>query len=500
MCTDVAGVGGGAGPFAAVVDPLRGLFARQVKLSAAEIDRLTRDNERLRQENAKLHGELDKARRAGKRQAAPFSRGERKPDPKRPGRKPGEAYGTKARRQPPDPGEVDEQRVAPLPDDCPDCGGPVVCDGVSEQFQEEVIPARTVKRRYEVALGHCTGCERKVHGRHPDQTSAALGAAGVTLGPVALALAAWLHTGLGVPMAKVAQILERLCGLQVTPGGLQQALHRVAGDAEATYSALVAALRASSSVAADETGWRIDAQRGWLWVYVGDTITVFDIASGRGFDQAAAILGADFAGVIERDGWAPYRKFTAADHQTCIAHLLRRCHELIAASVGGQATTPRLLRRILSDALAVRDRGLAGQELHDAVAGLRARIETFCKRQPAHEPNRRLVAHVAREKDHLLTFLTHPARPQATNWRAEQAIRPMVVNRKNWGGNKTARGARTTAVLGSVLRTCAQQGRDPIAVLADIQRTGAIPADLDLTATDPAPQRDIDVGDGGVAA
>lgn len=74
-------------------------------------------------------------------------------------------------------------------------------------------------------------------------------------------------------------------------------------------------------------------------------------------------------------------------------------------------------------------------------------------------------------------------------------MRPMVVNRKNWGGNRTARGAHTTAVLASVLRTRDQQGRDPITVLADIQHTGAVPADLDH-----APQRDIDVGDPSLAA
>ena len=44
------------------------------------------------------------------------------------------------------------------------------------------------------------------------------------------------------------------------------------------------------------------------------------IRLGRGFDEAAAVLGADFAGVLVRDGWAPYRQFTAAAHQTCLAH------------------------------------------------------------------------------------------------------------------------------------------------------------------------------------
>jgi transposase len=467
-------------------DPLVGLYAQQVRilgerLAGLERDntRLAADNDRLREQNTRLRGRLEEARRAGKRQAAPFSRERKKADPAKPGRKPGADYGAKARRTPPDPERVDEERDVGLADCCPDCGGQVVVDEVREQYQEEVVPARSVMRRYHVALGHCSGCKRRVRGRDPQQTSDALGAAGVMLGPVALALAAWLHVGLGVPMAKAAKILRALGGIGVTPGGLHQALHKIAGDAESTYQALLGALRGSAAVAADETGWRIDGGRGWLWVFVGDKVTVFDIADGRGYAQARDILGADFAGVLERDGWAPYRKFEHADHQTCIAHLLRRCHDLIADSVAGQAKVAHELRRILLDALAVRDQQVAGQQLADAVAGLQARIDRFCARRPTHDPNRRLVAHVAREADHLLTFLTHDG-VQATNWRAEQAIRPMVCNRKHWGGNKTRRGADTTATLGSVLRTCAQQGHDPIAVLAQIQRTGQVPQDLDL--------------------
>jgi hypothetical protein len=177
-----------------------------------------------------------------------------------------------------------------------------VFDEMREQFQEELVPAHSRMRRYEVALGHCAGCKRRVRGRHPEQTSDALGAAGVMLGPRAHALAAWPHVGLGVPMGKVAKILAALGGIAVTPGGLHQALHRTAGDAASTYAALLASLRGSSAVAADETGWRIDGDRGWLWVYVGDTVTVYDIAGGRGYRDAAAVLGEGFAGVLERDG------------------------------------------------------------------------------------------------------------------------------------------------------------------------------------------------------
>lgn len=297
-------------------DPLVRLLARQVQLANARVAELEDANQQLTatvagqaEQIKRLQGRLEQARRAGKRQAAPFSRGTKKADPKPPGRKPGDAYGVKARRQPPAPERVDEHVDVPA-GDCV-CGGAVMVEDVVDQFQEEIVPAHTRMRCYRVALGRCTQCRRRVRGRHPDQTSDALGAAGVMLGPVAVAFAAWLKVGLGVPMSKTAQVLQRLGGLTVTPGGLHRALHRVAGDADSTYQALIAALRASAAVAADETGWRINGDSAWLWAYVGDDVTVYDIAAGRGYDQAAAVLGGDYAGVIERDGWAPYLRHEA---------------------------------------------------------------------------------------------------------------------------------------------------------------------------------------------
>ncbi|CAN5478028.1 hypothetical protein BH23ACT9_BH23ACT9_30350 [soil metagenome] len=144
---------------------------------------------------------------------------------------------------------------------------------------------------------------------------------------------------------------------------------------------------------------------------------------------------------------------------------------MIGDSIAGQARIPHHLRAILLDALAVREQHLTGEALDVAVAALDARIEKFCASQPTHQPNRKLVKHVANVREHLLTFLTTPG-VQATNWRAEQAIRPAVVNRKNWGGNATRQGADTTQVIASVLRTAHQQHLDLIAVLAHIQTTG----------------------------
>jgi hypothetical protein len=93
---------------------------------------------------------------------------------------------------------------------------------------------------------------------------------------------------------------------------------------------------------------------------VGEGVTVYRVAHGRGYAHAAAVLGEGYAGVLERDGWAPYRRFGNATHQSCLAYLLRRCRELLADAERGQAKTPHAVRRILEHALAPREAYQAG--------------------------------------------------------------------------------------------------------------------------------------------
>jgi transposase len=90
----------------------------------------------------------------------------------------------------------------------------------------------------------------------------------------------------------------------------------------------------------------------------------------------------------------------------------------------------------------------------------------------------RWLDHLAREREHLFTFLRIPG-VEATNWRAEHAIRLAVVTRKAWGGNRTWAGATTWQTLSSVLRTASQHGHDPVELLARLLHTlSPIVADL----------------------
>jgi len=269
-----------------------------------------------------------------------------------------------------------------------------------------------------------------------------------------------------------------------------QALARAARRAAPTYAALVDGVKASPVVAPDETGWRVQGRRAWLWAFAGQGVVTHRIACGRGFDDAAAVLGADYAGVLERDGWAPYRRFIKAAHQTCLAHLLRRCGELLDGAERGQAKTPHAVRRILQRALWARDQRDAGEldaaQVAAEVERLGAAVDRLISGRTVYPPNRRLLDHLGRERDALFTFLLRDddgVRVQATNWRAEHASRPAVVCRKAWGGNRTWAGAECWQVLSSLLATARAQQRDPVTLLMPLLRSPrAVLADLAIPA------------------
>lgn len=437
-----------------------------------ENEALRDEVKRLEQQVQTLRCQLDDARRQGKRQAAPFSKGPPKANPKRPGRKAGADYGKKARR--PIPEHVDEILDAPLPGCCPYCGGQVKESHVAAQYQEEIPPVRVFVRCFNVHVGHCVRCNKRLQGRHALQTSDALGAAAVQLGPHALGLAAELNKGLGVAFNKVCVVFKTAFSLSVTPGGLCLALHRVAGVLTPTYQALVGSVRQAPVVAADETGWKVAGQLQWLWVFVTPTVTVYAILDGRGFGEASSILGAEFKGKLLRDGWAPYRQFLDAVHQSCFSHLIRRCVHRLDIAQRGAARFPRAVLRILLDALALRDHWREqppsphGRAVH--VGRRAAQMDRLLGWNPTDPDNRRLVKHLRNERDALFTFLEHPD-VEATNWWAEQAIRPAVVTRKVWGGNRTERGARTQQTIATVLRTCRQQSVSSLRVLEVLLRS-----------------------------
>jgi transposase len=426
----------------------------------------------LQAENERLRRQLDAALRAGKRQAGPFAKGDPKPNPKTPGRKPGKDYGTKAHRQPPSPEQIDEAHEAPLPHVCPDCGGPLDETHVAQQFQVE-IPRKPIHRQFNIHVGQCRHCQRRVQGRHPLQTSDALGAAAAQLGPDAQAAVVELNKQGGMSHGKVTRCLESLFGIRLSRGGSVHTVLRAAARCEPVYESIRQAVAQSYWVAPDETGWRVGGYPAWLHTLVSPQATVYVIDPTRSGAVAEDILGLEYDGTMIHDGWSPYDQFKDARHQQCLNHLLRRADGMAATAMRGAVRFPRRVAELLRASLDLRDRHAGGEISRHGLAVASGRLENQLSDlifpPKTNAANERLAQHLWVHRDQLLTFLRVPGL-DATNWRAELAIRFGVILRKVWGGSRTWAGARAQSVLMSVWRTCWQQGRSALDFLSQLLR------------------------------
>jgi transposase len=169
---------------------------------------------------------VEQLTRQSKRQAAPFSKGTRVSQPKRPGRKPGD--GSFSFHQAPRPEEITEPPVdVPVTlECCPRCGGKLAEERVDLAYITELPPMpRPRVTQYKVWVCRCTGCGRKVRGEPPALASDQDGAT-----------AHARHYQGGIPVRKIPLVLDLLTGIELTQGAItQDALRRSRGRVSQVY-------------------------------------------------------------------------------------------------------------------------------------------------------------------------------------------------------------------------------------------------------------------------
>jgi len=430
----------------------------------------------LEAENRRLCAEIEALRRKGKRQAAPFAKRQPKPNPKKPGRKPGQEYGPKAHRPPPPEEQIQEFHEVPLPEVC-SCGcRDLVETEVVHQYQTE-IPRTPIHRQFNIHVGQCQKCGKRLQGRHELQTSDAIGAAASQIGPDAQAAVVSLNKDMGLSHGKISKVLESLFGIDLSPSGSVHTVLRVANRCVPVYQDIQEATRTSEVLWPDETGWRVGGLSSWLHVWVSSSATCYHIDPHRSADALQQLIGLDWSGRMHHDGYATYGRFLNSIHQQCLSHILHRARDLLIGAVRGAVHFPRQVIGLFTEAIGLRKRYDRGEISLNRMAGCRdefeARLMGVILPERSNPAYTRLSNHLWNHFDEWFAFLSDPLL-ETTNNRAERAVRPAVVNRKVWGGNRTWAGARAQSILMSVLQTCRQQSLSGLHFVSQLLRSQKI--------------------------
>src|SRR3954464_14826404 len=342
-------------------------------------------------ENAALKAQLEQRTRDAKRQAAPFSKGQRTAQPKRPGRKPGRGPFTFRTLPRPDqwtapPTEV--RRPEPL---CPCCGERLHEQRVDFAAITELPPQpRPIVQPYRVWVYHCPTCETTVRAPHPDLAPDQVGATAHRMGPRVMAAAHATHYGLGVPVRKVPALLQLYAGVRLTRSAItQDALCRASGPIGSMYQALRDGIPKADVVYTDDTGWRVGGERAHLMIFETDTATVFQVRAQHRNEEVREVIGDDYPGVLVTDRGKSYdaKELAGVKQQKCIAHALRSTDQVLEVKRGRARHFGARLKALLKEGLQL------WHDYHDRqgqLAGFAARVRQHRAVVTRHLKPRRL--------------------------------------------------------------------------------------------------------------
>ena len=252
---------------------------------------------------------------------------------------------------------------------------------------------------------------------------------------------------------------------------------------------MLAHIRGSTKIFADETTapvldpGRGRTKTGQLWAYARDDrsfggadppLAVYVYAPNRKSEQPIAHL-ADFAGVLQVDGYAGYRALerkNSVQLAFCWSHVRRRFYELAAA--GPAPIASEVLERIATLYAIEKDIRGSSPDARRAAREDKSRpilvaLEPWLREKLALISQKSKLAEAIRyalSRWNGLTLFVDDGRVEIDSNVVERAIRPIALNRKNALFAGSDGGAENWAIVASLIETCKLNGVDPQAWMA----------------------------------
>ena len=282
---------------------------------------------------------------------------------------------------------------------------------------------------------------------------------------------------------QVAQLCSDLLGLTISLGMIAK-LERITADAlERPVSELAEGIKTAGAANIDETGWRENGRKAWLWVVVTSLGIVFRVARSRAGSVARDLLGEQPRPIVISDRFPGYEWIGLKSRQICWAHLRRDMQAMIDRDGDGVEVGRRLLwqsGKLFEAWRKVRDGTIRRSTFLQTVAWLRPMVHLTLERGKACACPKTATTCVEllRLWDCLWTF-TQVEGVEPTNNAAERALRHAVIWRRTSGGTDSEDGSRFVERMLSAVATCRQRHCDVLGFL-----TACLRARLDGT---PAP-------------
>jgi transposase len=268
---------------------------------------------------------------------------------------------------------------------------------------------------------------------------------------------------------QIQQLASDVFALTISIGLVSKLERRSSEVLEAPYNELAVAVHQAEAANIDETSWRENRRKVWLWVTVTKLVTVFTIAGSRAGDVAKALLGSKPDQVVTSDRYSAYEWIVAFWRQVCWAHLRRDFQAMIDRGGEGERIGRRLLgmsNRLFRSWHRVRDGTLGWEAFQARMSRLRREV-----RHALEEGSRCSCAKTAAtcfeilKVDEGLWSFARVRGIEPTNNAAERALRFAVIWRRISGGTDSASGSRFVERMLSVVATCRQQGRNVLEYL-----------------------------------
>ncbi len=224
--------------------------------------------------------------------------------------------------------ETPTQRIFHSLEKCTDCGGSLGKPSVAYTRQVIDLPtAAYTVTEHVVFKRWCIACQKRIVPK-VDLREAALGKGRIGLNLISTI--AVMRDRLRLPVGVIKTYLKLFYGLQLSEGEIVEVLHIVAKLGKPTYDSLLAQVRSSPVIYADETGGRENGRNGYFWSFSTDNVHLLLYRKSRGSKVVEEIVGTEsekYQGVIVSDFYAAYNTYSGF-HQRCWVHLLRDIDEL----------------------------------------------------------------------------------------------------------------------------------------------------------------------------